>query len=65
MAFRTQQAFHGVSDALVEYRKDREFREHQEQLVSSAEAAARLSETHGRSISSRIKTMSGRRTMAV
>jgi outer membrane protein, multidrug efflux system len=39
-----QQAFRGVSDALVEYRKDREFREQQEQLASSAEDAARLSE---------------------
>ena len=39
-----QQAFRGVSDALVEYRKDREFREQQEQLAFSAEAAARLSE---------------------
>ena len=39
-----QQAFRGVSDALVEYRKDREFREQQEQLTYSAEDAARLSE---------------------
>jgi multidrug efflux system outer membrane protein len=39
-----QQAFRGVSDALVEYRKDREFREQQEQLAFSAEDAARLSE---------------------
>jgi len=37
-----------VSDALVEYRKDREFREQQEQLASSAEDAARLSETRYR-----------------
>ncbi len=43
-----QQAFRGVSDALVEYRKDREFREQQEQLASSAEDAARLSETRYR-----------------
>ncbi|HEY2544993.1 MAG TPA: efflux transporter outer membrane subunit [Candidatus Acidoferrum sp.] len=39
-----QQAFRGVSDALVEYRKDREFREQQEQLAFSAGDAARLSE---------------------
>jgi outer membrane protein, multidrug efflux system len=44
----TQQAFRGVSDALVEYRKDREFREQQEQLTFSAEDAARLSETRYR-----------------
>jgi outer membrane protein, multidrug efflux system len=43
-----QQAFRGVSDALVEYRKDREFREQQEQLTFSAEDAARLSETRYR-----------------
>ena len=39
-----QQAFRGVSDALVEYHKDREFREDQEQLAFSAQDAARLSE---------------------
>jgi multidrug efflux system outer membrane protein len=39
-----QQAFRGVSDALVEYRKDREFREQQEQLALSAQDAAKLSE---------------------
>jgi len=39
-----QQAFRGVSDALVEYRKDREFREQQQQLALSAEDAAKLSE---------------------
>ena len=39
-----QQAFRGVSDALVGYQKDREYREHQEQLVSSAQGAAQLSE---------------------
>ena len=39
-----QQAFRGVSDALVEYRKDREFREQQQQLAFSAQDAARLSE---------------------
>jgi len=43
-----QQAFRGVSDALVEYRKDREFREQQEQLALSAQDAARLSETRYR-----------------
>jgi len=43
-----QQAFRGVSDALVEYRKDREFREEQEQLTLSAQDAARLSETRYR-----------------
>jgi len=43
-----QQAFRGVSDALVEYRKDREFREQQEQLTFSAQDAARLSETRYR-----------------
>jgi multidrug efflux system outer membrane protein len=39
-----QQAFRGVSDALVEYHKDREFREDQEQLAFSAQDAAHLSE---------------------
>ena len=39
-----QQAFRGVSDALVEYRKDREFREQQQQLAISAQEAAHLSE---------------------
>jgi multidrug efflux system outer membrane protein len=43
-----QQAFRGVSDALVEYRKDREFREQQEQLAFSAQDAARLSEARYR-----------------
>src|ERR1700692_3062858 len=43
-----QEAFRGVSDALVEYRKDREFREQQEQLAFSAQDAARLSETRYR-----------------
>ena len=43
-----QQAFRGVSDALVGYRKDREFREQQEQLTFSAQDAARLSETRYR-----------------
>src|SRR6201982_252875 len=39
-----QQAFRGVSDSLVGYEKNREFREHQEQLVLAAQDAARLSE---------------------
>jgi multidrug efflux system outer membrane protein len=39
-----QQAFRGVSDSLVEYRKDREFREQQQQLALSAQEAAHLSE---------------------
>jgi len=39
-----QQAFRGVSDSLVEYHKDREFREFQQQLAFSAQDAARLSE---------------------
>jgi outer membrane protein, multidrug efflux system len=39
-----QQAFRGVSDSFVEYQKDREFREHQQQLVVAAQDAARLSE---------------------
>jgi multidrug efflux system outer membrane protein len=39
-----QQAFRGVSDALVGYQKNREYREHQEQLVLAARDAAQLSE---------------------
>jgi multidrug efflux system outer membrane protein len=39
-----QQAFRGVSDALIAYQKNREFRERQEQLVASAQGAAQLSE---------------------
>jgi outer membrane protein, multidrug efflux system len=39
-----QQAFRGVSDELVEYHKDREFRRYQEQLALSAQDAAQLSE---------------------
>jgi multidrug efflux system outer membrane protein len=39
-----QQAFRGVSDSLVEYHKDREFREFQQQLAFSAQDAAQLSE---------------------
>ena len=39
-----QQAFRGVSDSLVEYHKDREFREYQQKLALSAQDAAQLSE---------------------
>jgi outer membrane protein, multidrug efflux system len=39
-----QQAFRGVSDSLVEYQKDREFRERQQELVVAAQDAAGLSE---------------------
>jgi outer membrane protein, multidrug efflux system len=39
-----QQAFRGVSDSLVEYHKNREFREYQQQLAFSAQDAAQLSE---------------------
>jgi multidrug efflux system outer membrane protein len=39
-----QTAFRQVSDALVAYRNDREFREHQELLTAAAEDAARLSD---------------------
>jgi multidrug efflux system outer membrane protein len=39
-----QGAFRDVSNALIAYRKDREFRIQQEQLVASAQDAARLSE---------------------
>jgi len=39
-----QQAFRGVSDALVGYEKNREFRQHQEELLLAAQDAARLSE---------------------
>jgi multidrug efflux system outer membrane protein len=39
-----QQAFRGVSDSLVEYQKDREFRERQQELVLAAQDAAQLSE---------------------
>jgi len=38
-----QQAFRGVSDALVGYQKSREFRQHQEEYVIAARDAARLS----------------------
>jgi len=43
-----QQAFRGVSDALVEYHKDREFTHYQQQLALSAQDAARLSEMRHR-----------------
>jgi multidrug efflux system outer membrane protein len=39
-----QGAFRDVSNALVAYRKDREFRVQQEQLLNSAQDAARLSD---------------------
>jgi multidrug efflux system outer membrane protein len=53
-----QQAFRGVSDALVEYRKDREFREQQEQLAFSAQDAARLSEMrYGRGATSYLEVL--------
>ena len=39
-----QEAFRGTSDALIAYQKNREFRERQEQLLSSAQGAAQLSE---------------------
>lgn len=43
-----QQAFRGVSDSLVGYQKNREFRQHQEELVVAAQDAARLSEARYR-----------------
>ena len=43
-----QQAFRGVSDALVGYQKSREFRQHQEELVVAARDAARLSDVRYR-----------------
>jgi multidrug efflux system outer membrane protein len=43
-----QQAFRGVSDALIAYQKSREFREHQEELVLATQGAARLSEVRYR-----------------
>ena len=39
-----QQAFRGVSDSLVGYQKNREFRQRQEELVQAAQGAAQLSE---------------------
>ena len=43
-----QQAFRQVSDGLIDYQKDREFREHQDLLTSAAQGAANLSETRYR-----------------
>jgi multidrug efflux system outer membrane protein len=43
-----QQAFRGVSDSLIGYQKNREFRQHQEELVIAAQDAARLSEVRYR-----------------
>jgi multidrug efflux system outer membrane protein len=43
-----QQAFRGVSDSLIGYQKNREFRQHQEELVIAAQNAARLSEVRYR-----------------
>jgi outer membrane protein, multidrug efflux system len=39
-----QQAFRGVSDSLIGYQKNREYRERQEELVLAAKDVARLSE---------------------
>jgi multidrug efflux system outer membrane protein len=39
-----QQAFRSVSDALIAYQKNREFREQQELLTASAQDAAKLAE---------------------
>jgi multidrug efflux system outer membrane protein len=39
-----QQAFRGVSDALVGYQTSREFRRHQQELVVAAQSAAHLSD---------------------
>ena len=39
-----QTAFRQVSDALIAYSKDRDFREHQERLTAAAQDAARLSD---------------------
>jgi multidrug efflux system outer membrane protein len=43
-----QKAFHQVSDALVDYTKYREFREHQESLTTAARESADLSEVRYR-----------------
>jgi multidrug efflux system outer membrane protein len=43
-----QQAFRDVSDALVAYRKNQEFREQQEQLTTAAQGASQLSDTRYR-----------------
>ena len=39
-----QQAFRGVSDSLIGYQKNREYRERQQELVLAAQDAARLSQ---------------------
>ena len=39
-----QQAFRGVSDSLVGYQKNREYRQHQEEFLDAARSAAQLSE---------------------
>ena len=39
-----QQAFRGVSDALIGFQKSREFRQRQAELVVAAQDAARLSD---------------------
>ncbi len=44
-----QQAFREVSDALIAFRKNQEFREQQELLTNSAQDASQLSETRYRS----------------
>jgi multidrug efflux system outer membrane protein len=43
-----QQAFRGVSDALIGYQKSHEYRKHQEELLLSAREAAQLSEVRYR-----------------
>jgi len=43
-----QQAFRGVSDSLVEYQKDREYRQRQEELLAAARDAAELSDVRYR-----------------
>ena len=43
-----QQAFRQVSDALIAFRKYREFREHQELLTAAAKSAAGLSDVRYR-----------------
>jgi multidrug efflux system outer membrane protein len=54
-----QQAFREVSDALVVYRKSREFREQQEQLRTAAQDAARLSDIrYGSGLTSYLEVLS-------
>ena len=43
-----QQALRGVSDALVGYQKSHEFRQHQQELVTAAQDASRLSDVRYR-----------------